>query len=269
MVARIFYIKEIARTVLSSAKKFYRQFVKKKIYNVEYGLNFVCMTNSDDYVYNEIFGTEDAYRRDDIIPRIKNGTVLEIGAHKGFFTLLAAAYANKVIAFEPDNVNFRYLRFNIELNKARNIIPVNKAVSDTEENKSFTVSDMTAARHTFFQSEFSGKGIKHQIDCMTLNSVFETYSLERIDLIKMDCEGSEYDIIYSADRSLFKKIDAIAMEIHEIDSIPHKKNDLLKYMEELGYDAEIYDERWLGSLHVWMALFTSGKSSFGSDISSA
>jgi len=241
---------KILRKVYRNAKNSYRKLFKIKLYNDQFKLKFLCNSESDLYVYSEIYGEEDAYRINKIQPIINNGIVLEIGAHKGFFTLLAASFANKVIAFEPDKENFKYLDFNIKRNEAKNVIPVKKAVFATAGEKSFNISNVTGARHTFYQSEFSGKGKEVQVECTTLNSIFKDYSLESINLLKLDCEGSEYDIIYNCDKSLFAKIDAIAMEIHEID------DDLVKFLEKLGYKTDIYNERKLESLNVWMGLFT-------------
>ncbi len=101
--------KVILKKALLVGKSLYRKIVKLVLRDEEHGLSFNCRTSSDCYVFNEIFGKEDAYRRDRIAPLIREGVVVEVGAHKGFFTLLAATQAKKVIAFEPDQENFRYL----------------------------------------------------------------------------------------------------------------------------------------------------------------
>jgi len=240
---------------------FYRIFLGTVISN-EFGLCFRIKTPSDLYVFKEIYGNEDAYRRECVIPLMNRGTVLEIGAHKGFFSLLAARHASRVLAFEPDSENFQYLQTNIKLNSLNNVIPVNSAVSWREGLLEFTVSGLTAARHTLFASSFSGDGVKVQVQSTTLSAIFERYGLERVALLKMDCEGSEYDIIYRTEKSIFDRIDAIVLEIHEIESLQHNKDDLLRYLhEELGYNIEVYDERWLQSLHVWMAIATKSTTS--------
>jgi len=247
---------QLLKKVYRSIRSIYYKFAKEVIRDKRYGLKFNISAGSDRYVFKEIFGNEDAYRREQIVPLMQAGTVVEIGAHKGFFTLLAATLAKKVIAYEPDAVNFEYLKSNIALNAMQNVVAVNKAVSDKEETKTFTVSQETAARHTLHKSTFSGEGVEVRVECTTLEAVFLEENIQRLALLKMDCEGSEYDIIYNTDRSIFQQIDAVAMEIHEIDKLNHKKVELVEYMENLGFVADIYDERWLETLHVWMALFT-------------
>jgi hypothetical protein len=59
--------------------------------------------------------------------------VVDLGAHVGYYTLLAARRVGpegRVFAFEPNPDNFRLLVKNIESNLYSNVIPVQKAVSN-------------------------------------------------------------------------------------------------------------------------------------------
>lgn len=59
--------------------------------------------------------------------------VLDLGAHVGYYTLLAAALAGpagRVFAFEPDPRNARYLRHHVRINRCRNVEVVEQAVCD-------------------------------------------------------------------------------------------------------------------------------------------
>ncbi len=49
----------------------------------------------------------------------------------------------------------------------------------------------------------------------TIDVVIRDYELDHIDLIKMDCEGSEYEIIRSLSEDTFNKIDGFILEYHE------------------------------------------------------
>ncbi len=120
---------------------------------------------------SEIFGWEDAYRLDDVLPLMKGGTVVEVGAHKGYFTILAAAHAERVLVFEPDVKNHGYILRNVELNQQRNVTAVQAAVADASEVRQFTVSSKTAARHTFYGSKFSGAGETVDVRCVTLTQI--------------------------------------------------------------------------------------------------
>lgn len=62
-----------------------------------------------------------------------DGTVYDVGAHAGFFTLLASQLVGpggRVVAFEPDPGNRSYLERHIRLNRVGNVTIVDAAVSD-------------------------------------------------------------------------------------------------------------------------------------------
>ena len=63
----------------------------------------------------------------------KGDVVVDIGANMGYFTLLASRLVGregKIYAFEPEPVNYGLLVKNIGINGYKNIVPVQKAVSD-------------------------------------------------------------------------------------------------------------------------------------------
>ena len=63
----------------------------------------------------------------------KGDTVLDLGSHIGYYTLIAAELVGekgKVFAFEPEPTNFVLLKKNIKINNYQNVIPVQKAVSN-------------------------------------------------------------------------------------------------------------------------------------------
>ncbi len=69
----------------------------------------------------------------------KGDIVYDIGAHVGYFTLLASVLVGdegKVIAFEPSLRNFLFLKKHIKINKLKNVICLNVAVSN-KSAKSF------------------------------------------------------------------------------------------------------------------------------------
>jgi hypothetical protein len=61
---------KIVRTVYRTAKNIYRKVFKIKLYNDQFKLKFLCNTESDLFVYSEIYGEEDAYQINKIQPII-------------------------------------------------------------------------------------------------------------------------------------------------------------------------------------------------------
>jgi FkbM family methyltransferase len=123
-------------------------------------------------------------------------TVVDVGAHHGYFTLLASKLVGdkgKVFAFEPDPESYATLVKNIELNGYKNIAPLQKAVSDRSGKATLFqydgsgVDSLLAPEHRSMGSR-SHKSVV--VDCISLDEFFEENKLA-IDVIKIDVEGSE------------------------------------------------------------------------------
>lgn len=210
---------------------------------------------SDECVWQEIFGDEDAYRRDITTPMMRGGVVVEVGAHKGYFTVLAASVAQRVLVFEPDETNHRYLLQNVQVNGCTNVTVFRQAMADAEGTRTFMVSELTDARHTFFPTAFSGPGKSQEVSCTTLAAALSKHNVDTVDVLKLDCEGSEYDVLLTADADTLAKIKNIAVEIHESPAHGHSSAELVDFLESHGFSSELYDEHQRDDLRTSMGIF--------------
>lgn len=124
---------------------------------------------------------------------IKPGmTVVDVGAFCGYYSLLASdlvGESGRVYAFEPHPVNFTYLLQNLEENGCANVITVNKALSDRDAVIKL-VSD-PEADHYWLQLHNSKDLAGVHVNTMTLDDFFRQEPSPRVDVMKMDIEGSE------------------------------------------------------------------------------
>ena len=180
-----------------------------------------------------------------------NSTIIDIGANAGFFTLFATSRFNdsRVLAYEPIPSNFKQLARNRRLNANCNIECFQKAVaghSGTVEIM-FDPDDSFTTSATIFQ-----KPNKHnqviQVPSITLSDIFKEQSISKCNLLKMDCEGAEYDIIYSCPLECLSKIDQIAMEVHGGAGPRQNIESLETYFNEQGF---ITRRRPVGMLWAW------------------
>ena len=74
---------------------------------------------------------------------------------------------------------------------------------------------------------------------MPLSEIFEKNGIKRVNLMKMDIEGSEYPVFYNSPDSVFKKIDKIYMEYHDEDTDKRNHQTLSKFLEKKGFDVNI------------------------------
>jgi FkbM family methyltransferase len=114
---------------------------------------------TDLYLYGNIFYNkrksvlnfeEKLYRA---IPDL-GGTIIEAGAHIGCYTLFLgkSKSKSKILTFEPNRKNFKFLRKNIFRNKLKNVYSVNMGLGNKNETRSF-VSDIFISGTGSFREE--------------------------------------------------------------------------------------------------------------------
>jgi FkbM family methyltransferase len=191
----------------------------------------------DARILQEVF-LDNPYVRDSSLP--PEPIIVDIGGYIGDFALYAVRQlgSRKVFVYEPSKKNFAIMTRNIEHNQYRDrIVAVNMAVSDANEvlmdidlpdNKQLNVSVYTSDPST-----------ATSVPCITLKDLFNAHELGCVDLLKLDCEGSEYAILLSAPMELFKRIRNIAMELHEIEGFEAKLRAVQTRLESAGYAIKI------------------------------
>jgi len=127
----------------------------------------------------------------------KGDTFLDIGANLGYYTLIAAKIVGnegKVFAFEPESNNFALLKRNVEMNGFKNIVLVNKAISNKSgKAKLFLSKERNVfGGHSLYNNEWLNAKENDfvTVDIITLDEFFKDYDGD-IDIIKMDIEGAE------------------------------------------------------------------------------
>ena len=125
--------------------------------------------------------------------KIKKGDViLDIGAHIGYFTLLFAQLTGengRVYAFEPAPANFALLKKNVEINEYKNVVLVNKAVSDKNGKSVLYLSSESTGIHKIYDTNDGRKSI--EVESIRLDDYFGDYN-GKVDWIKIDIEGAEW-----------------------------------------------------------------------------
>jgi FkbM family methyltransferase len=174
-------------------------------------------------------------------------TVVDIGANFGAFAVLAGSIVGlqgRVIAFEPIAKTFARLQKNIELNGLNNVDCHQAAIDSGEGPITFQVYDKSAYA-TAHHIHFKECGLHDTIEtasCLTLDKAFEYLKIDRINLLKVDCEGSEYGIFDTLSPGVAAKIDQIALEVHHVPGT--SPDHLAERLETLGFSV-IYGPIWV------------------------
>ncbi|HEX4589767.1 MAG TPA: FkbM family methyltransferase [Gemmataceae bacterium] len=169
------------------------------------------------------------------------GVFADVGANEGYFSVLAGQIVGptgRVIAVEPQARLRTVLEENIRLNGLRNVTLSDAAVSDTEGTAElFLAPDLNTgssglARHTRYALP------TQPVRTATLAHVLADAGADRIDLLKMDIEGFEYEAILGS-KELFRTgaVRAFALEFHPsaIRGRGHDPDELVSFLSDCGY----------------------------------
>ena len=169
----------------------------------------------------------------------KDKKFIDIGSNLGIATIIMAKLnpESTVYSFEPFKKAYDMLVNNIKLNSLTNVKTFNLAVSN-KTNKSLKINihetmsgaSSTYAKQDLFENQWDTK-LYDTVDCISFDEIIKNNSMTEIELLKIDCEGAEYDIIYDSD--LFKNniVKNIIGEFHDLtyNQTSHKSSDLIDY----------------------------------------
>ena len=130
--------------------------------------------------------------------------VVDVGAHYGYYTLLAAKYLGDcgyVYAFEPHPDNFHVLIMNILANKLTNVCAYKKAVMDKEGFIELFISEGNPGGHKVWSDKEKKEVVYTEVLATTLDT-FLNEKGEQLDLVKIDVNGAEMNVIMGMDNVL-------------------------------------------------------------------
>ena len=122
----------------------------------------------------------------------KGDIVLDIGDHIGYYTLIfsdCVGLEGKVFAFEPNPDNFTLLKKNVEINKYKNVVLIQKAVSNKAGRLKLYLSALNSGDNRIYDLG-DGPRKSIEIEAVRLDDYFKDYD-GKIDFIKMDIQGAE------------------------------------------------------------------------------
>lgn len=140
---------------------------------------------------------------------IKGRPVIDIGANRGMFSILAARLgAKKVIAVEPVSSTFDILIQNLWKSGTDVIKPQKTVVLDRAGLTKIGLHQKSGHNSLYGDSEDS-----EEVQAVTLKDLLKMVEGNNV-FLKMDCEGSEYDILMNASKDEMARISTIALEVH-------------------------------------------------------
>lgn len=132
---------------------------------------------------------------------------IDIGANCGVATIILAKQNPEsiVYSFEPCKKTFETLCNNIKINNLKNVISYNKAVSKQEiktlnlfSHPEFSGGNTTYADSSIIHNFFNKEIESYVVECISLDEIIINNNITEVELLKIDCEGAEYDILYNS-----------------------------------------------------------------------
>ncbi len=177
------------------------------------------------YMHDEIF-TREVYR---FISSRPNPFIIDCGANIGLATIyFKRLYPEaKVVAFEPDPAIFSTLQENLEsANVSRGVSCVQACVTSTPGEVTF-YSD-----HADGGSLIAASSNKKPITVKAVS--LAEYLTEKVDFLKIDIEGAEYDVLNSVKDKL-GGVENIFVEYHSFSKDRQTLAEILTILSEANF----------------------------------
>lgn len=187
------------------------------------------LRSQDALTYKEIFD-DNAYLL--MEEEIKGKVVVDLGANIGLFTLRCVELGAKVVIAVEAQPTVYNLGLKPNVKDFNNVIPINRAVLD-EDGKTVTINNANVA------SAVGNPG--DEVLTSRLESIIG--NIPEDIFLKIDIEGSEFEVLRSTSRDMLRKAAFVVMEIH---TTPEKTIEEIHYiMSQAGFDM-VYQQTMRG-----------------------
>jgi len=221
--------------------------------------NIFINLNLNDWIQKQVFyfGRYEIEKNETLFWRnlIKPGQyVFDLGANIGYYTLQSAVRVEnegKVYCFEPVSTTYKKLIDNIKLNRFNNIVPQNFALSNKKGEIELFVAGENSTGSSSLTMHIDFSGIKEKVQTITLDEYVLNEKIPKVDIIKIDVEGSEPMAIEGMKQIMqnFKPIILIEVLDERLNTVGSSKEKLYElFLQNCYKPYEIISENQLKSL---------------------
>jgi FkbM family methyltransferase len=177
-------------------------------------------------------------------------TIVDVGANVGSFTVYAAQSSPeaRIFCYEPEEQNFRLLKQNIRINGLEGrVAAFQYAVASNSSSRKLAVRMSLCNSFDYLCDGSSDQ----TVGCTTLRDIRAEHGLDTLDLLKMNCEGAEYEILGACSSRDYDGIRNIRLEYHNLDGVSRNGESLRRHLETRGYRIERFTRRLTDSGFIW------------------
>ncbi len=236
-ISIIFKLKKEIKNWKSPILYYFKLKNEEDIIEFKNGLKCIIRNKSDAIAFLEVFFLNTNDWIDEFKIKEKD-IVIDIGAHVGYFSIHSSINAKngKIFAFEPYDKSFEVLMKNLNINKIKNVIPQNLGVSkDTGTSTLYLKKNFSIGNSIYKNSNLD---LKINIKTISVQDIIKNNDIQKIDILKLDCEGAEYEILLNLDQKTLIKIKKIVAEMHpNIENF--KIEQVKKFLIKNGFDVKV------------------------------
>ena len=169
---------------------------------------------------------------------------VDLGANEGFFSVVASRLVGttgKVLAIEPQTRLGPVIRRNLELNNATNVTLAQVAVSAEAGVAEFNLAPDTNSGSSGLTRATRYANPTQAVRTLTLDACLQEHNLSKVDVMKIDIEGYEYEAVLGA-KELFRSqmVRRVLIEIHEnlLSARGRSPQDITDFLLSCGYERQ-------------------------------
>ena len=217
--------------------------IANRVYKKRLLHNFYMLLNPTEHIQQRLFwyGYYEKELGELLKKIVSPGDVfLDLGANIGYFSLLVASNSpsTKIISFEPVKDLFQNMNDNISLNNIKNISTINAAVGEINGEKELFVSASDNLGMSSFRQPENYSGKKEKIKVVTIDDWYKTSGLSKIDIIKLDIEGSELAALKGMKEVLQTQKPVLIVEINPetLSMFNLQPSDIYVYLNQFNFE---------------------------------
>lgn len=179
----------------------------------------------------------------------EDDTIIDVGANIGQYSLIAAKKVGptgRVISIEPLKETAEWLKKNFLLNNFNNYVILESAVGSESGSRALYKKSGSGGQG-FLDPKVDGKQLHKtmEINVETIDSIVSLRKIEKVDMLKIDVEGFEYEVLLGCTRSFKQnKIKKIICEIHSkrLEYKGINENTIYSLLRENGFSIDLVEK---------------------------
>jgi FkbM family methyltransferase len=211
------------------------------ILELKTGIRFLVRGGTGDLAVINESAMLNPYLASGYVRLLEDAIIIDGGANIGDFAAIVASRCprGRIYAIEPIDENARMIEINRALNGLNNVEIAVTALGATNGHLAIRSDGMQSSFHYGKTNSYA------MVPVTTLEAFMDERGLNRVDLLKLDCEGAEWEVI-STSTAILPRISQICLEYHRRDEWTVEK--LADLLRDAGYDVHHTAGEWNGVL---------------------